>query len=459
LQVSTSWGWGGYAEQPEGHSDWHPGDDYSGDPAQEAQGLNSVYVSDVSTIEVIKDAAKHVAADYSATPVLENDWMFTVKDQKPLRVAVAAKHGKPVDPIVKVILTTDKHEPVTTFTQKAKLRKGIDTLSFNLDLKPGFYIADVQIADGISEKKFNIGCDPDDIVSPQDKQPDFDEFWAKAKADLDKVAPNFKKTLVPEKSNDMRNTYIVEYNSLGGAKIKGILVEPVKEGKCPVAVTFNGYGADPWWHDPSETDSRIDFTISTREQGVSVTPTTVKDWIRRGLKSPDTYYYRGAYMDCVRAMEFVKTLPDADLSRVTAEGASQGGALTLVTAALMPDMFQSIIAMVPFMSDFPDYFKVADWPANEVLPQAEKEGIADEDLYKTLSYFDVKNFADKITCPVFMLFGLQDETCPPHTNFGGYNMIKSEKQWKCYPLSGHGIHLMEPDLSVQKNAFSQKYDK
>ena len=31
------------------------GDDYTGDPAQEAQGLNSVFVNDTTTLNVIKE--------------------------------------------------------------------------------------------------------------------------------------------------------------------------------------------------------------------------------------------------------------------------------------------------------------------------------------------------------------------------------------------------------------------
>ena len=52
------WGWGGFAAHPEGHTDWRKGDDYSGDPAQEAQGLNSVYIHDTSTLSVIADAVE-----------------------------------------------------------------------------------------------------------------------------------------------------------------------------------------------------------------------------------------------------------------------------------------------------------------------------------------------------------------------------------------------------------------
>jgi mannan endo-1,4-beta-mannosidase len=49
------WGWGGYAKPS--HLNWQVGDDYCGDPAQEQQGLNSVFISDVSTLDVVKEIA------------------------------------------------------------------------------------------------------------------------------------------------------------------------------------------------------------------------------------------------------------------------------------------------------------------------------------------------------------------------------------------------------------------
>lgn len=50
------WGWGGYADPR--HKTWQPGDPYVCDPAQEAQGLNSVFATDSSTIAVISRAIK-----------------------------------------------------------------------------------------------------------------------------------------------------------------------------------------------------------------------------------------------------------------------------------------------------------------------------------------------------------------------------------------------------------------
>ena len=53
LQGLNFWGWSGAARPV--HSQWEKGDDYSGDPAQEAQGLNGVYDTD-TTVEVIRTA-------------------------------------------------------------------------------------------------------------------------------------------------------------------------------------------------------------------------------------------------------------------------------------------------------------------------------------------------------------------------------------------------------------------
>lgn len=47
------WAWGGFAGQVPGHVYWEKGDDYMGDPAQEEQGLNSVFATD-TTVEIIK---------------------------------------------------------------------------------------------------------------------------------------------------------------------------------------------------------------------------------------------------------------------------------------------------------------------------------------------------------------------------------------------------------------------
>lgn len=51
------WAWGGFANPTEEHVYWEKGDDYTGDPAQEEQGLNSVFADD-KTIKMIKNINK-----------------------------------------------------------------------------------------------------------------------------------------------------------------------------------------------------------------------------------------------------------------------------------------------------------------------------------------------------------------------------------------------------------------
>ena len=59
LQGCCFWAWGGYA-QPK-HVRWERWDDYVGDPAQEEQGLNAVFASDTTTLEVIRQAAERLS--------------------------------------------------------------------------------------------------------------------------------------------------------------------------------------------------------------------------------------------------------------------------------------------------------------------------------------------------------------------------------------------------------------
>jgi mannan endo-1,4-beta-mannosidase len=54
------WTWGGLAEQNPEHIMWQKGDDYCGDPAQEQQGLNSVYLTDESTLAIIRDYCRRL---------------------------------------------------------------------------------------------------------------------------------------------------------------------------------------------------------------------------------------------------------------------------------------------------------------------------------------------------------------------------------------------------------------
>lgn len=57
IQGCNFWSWAGTSRPS--HPFWQPWDDYTGDPAQEEQGLNSVFDTDKSTLKLIKDFSRN----------------------------------------------------------------------------------------------------------------------------------------------------------------------------------------------------------------------------------------------------------------------------------------------------------------------------------------------------------------------------------------------------------------
>ena len=90
------------------------------------------------------------------------------------------------------------------------------------------------------------------------------------------------------------------------------------------------------------------------------------------------------------------------------------------------------------LCDFPDYFQLTAWPASEAMELKNKLGWTDEQMYQMLSYFDLKNLATMISCPVFLNFSLQDDMCPPHCSWAFFNNLASqEKQFLTNPTLSH----------------------
>lgn len=316
-------------------------------------------------------------------------------------------------------------------------------------LEPGFY--QVRLRDSV---RFNIGVRPDAVFSAPDSQPDFDQFWAQTLAELADVPLDPEFVEIPEFSNEKRICYEVRYASWGGGLSGGIISIPVAEGKYPVCLQFMGYGAPVYHFDPNAAADRIEFAVSVRDQGIF--KGNQDRWIDRGLASRDSFYYRGAFCDVKRAVDFVASLDKADPEKMVAIGESQGGAFTFIAAAL-DSRIKAAAPAVPFLGDYPDYAKIVFWPVHEVFETADEQGLDRDELFRMLSYFDVKNFASRVQCPVYMSFGLQDPTCPPHTNFSIYNNLGTkDKRFFCVPTCGHAMW-QEPSWAEARDAFLTPY--
>ncbi len=385
------------------------------------------------------------------------DWVFYNPQQPIIQIQVKNTASAPVGEQVRLEVMTDDYQPLYAFDQQTLVNPNDSALlSFSFNVPgPGFYRCVIQ--DSQQEiKRFNIGFEPENIVSMRDAQSDFIRFWDDAKAELASVAPEYQLTLIPDSCSSKRNFYVVKMRSLNGEEMSGYYLVPRKKGKYPAMINYMGYGSKPWAPSADDNGEMIDFVLSVRGQGMQEPVNTYGDWSTYNLDNRDDYYYRGAFMDLIRAIDFVASRPETDLRNIFAEGASQGGAFTLAACAL-DNRLAGGIPSIPFLSDYEDYFRIVNWPAQPVKNKQKELGLSDDELYTTLSYFDIKNLASLIQCPILMGVGLQDEVCPPHTNFSGYNNITSAKSYYIAPEAGHGMP-SEPWWNM-RNEFIRKYTR
>lgn len=375
--------------------------------------------------------------------VADEDYIFMQPD--PIAITVNIENINPwaVNGDLIVTLTTDDYQPIEKDSLSVKI-DGKNNYSKTFDLKDpkaGFYRYTVQFKrDSLiaCEKKFNVGFEPEKINSPLDNKEDFEEFWQGSLKELAKVTPNYKLTPVPEASQVDYDMYLVEMRSLGNELIRGYYAKPKKEGKHPVIVEYMGYGSSPhypnqWW------DGFAYFVLSIRGQALNQPTNRFGTWITYGLDNKDDYYYRGAFMDVIRALDFVCSRPEIDADKIAVRGGSQGGALSFAAAALDKRM-KAAAPNIPFLSDYRDYFKITHWPRSDFENYMNEHPDAKwDDIYDLLTYFDIKNLAQWIECPLLMGIGVQDDVCPPHINFAAYNQVKSEKRWMAFPDFAHSV--------------------
>jgi len=383
-----------------------------------------------------------------------NDWIYSGKPEITIHIENPNKSAVRVGVLVKI--STDTKKAVTEISDSVDIagNSSVDYIATTSeDLAPGFYRALCFVNNKSARALFTFGVDPFQLVSAPDKQPDFDEFWQTAKDQLASIDMKPNLIELPSKSSDKRKVYLVELNSvpdgLDGEPVvvRGYYCEPQDGQKHPVILHFYGYdtqGTKAKVECPSGGSSNYaEFYLSHRGQYINNRPESSRvpdglgdlkniygDWFAYHFGDKNSYYYRGAFMDCVQAVRFMATRETSDMSKLFAEGSSQGGALSYACAALSDYPFTAIAPNVAFLGDFPDYFKIVGWPAETA--KANKGSMTDEEMYAFLSYFDTKNLATRISAAVLGSSGLQDQTCPPHTNIAPFNNLQTPAADKEY---------------------------
>lgn len=280
---------------------------------------------------------------------------------------------------------------------------------------------------------------------------DFDEFWDASLAEMNAIdpKPDFKPFDFPAKHVDC---YELTYTSTKGAHIYAKFMKPKHiVGKVPALLFFHGLsGNSNTWKSILSYASEgycVAFMDCRGQGGRSedvggVPGTTITSPFIRGIEGkPSDLLVRDMFLDTAMLARIVMGLDYVDENRIGVYGGSQGGALSIACAALVPEI-RLCAPVYPYHSDYQRVWEMdLDKGAYEGLryyfrrfdPRHERE----KEIFTRLGYIDIQFLAPRIRAKVLMATGLLDTTCPPSTQFAAYNKITSEKEILIYPDYGH----------------------
>lgn len=371
----------------------------------------------------------------------------------PPKITMIVKNNtkKEFSGVVELVLKSDRNNELRSPPQSIEIEAGLEReIIYTPSVQnPGFYNFSVTIKKNndttFIRSSLIFGYEPTKIKVLPDKKPDFEIFWSETLKDLKQTNPKFHIVKSNEWSTSRLDVYLVEMKSLDNCTIRGWFTVPANKGKYkyPGLLRIPGHSVNiiP---DTSIYDFAV-LALNIRGHGNSqdeINP-GFPGYLIYGIENKSTYIYRGAFMDCIRGIDFLCSRSEVDTSKLAVEGHSQGGALTFITAAL-DQRVKAAAADQPFLSDFKNYSEIVDWPRSEFQHYLNHHrSVTWEDLFTTLSYFDIKNFAKKIKCPMLMMSGLMDNICPPYTNFVAFNNLPSnfnnKNRYVIYPQALHEL--------------------
>jgi len=280
-------------------------------------------------------------------------------------------------------------------------------------------------------------------VSSVRRPADFDAFWAEIMAEVGAIPLHPTMELVSLRSTPEVETFEIGYDSLDGVRIAGWYCRPVESVTAPPypgLLIMPGYVSEPTL--PKAWAKKGYAAVGVAPRGKLRSNSQFNPGypglLIHDIVDPHTYAYRGFYVDAARAVDFLLDRPEVDATRIGVQGGSQGGSLTVTTAALRADVIACGAAGAPYLCGFMDSASFThSYPyeeMNEYLRLHPEHGDA---MRETVAYFDGLNFASQITCPMLISIGLADDVCPPETGYNLYDALAGPKEIHAYPRCAH----------------------
>ena len=267
---------------------------------------------------------------------------------------------------------------------------------------------------------------------------DFDAFWDDVLAQAERVPLNASVERVALRSTHEVDVYEVHYDSLDGVRIAGWYCLPTdRRGKLPAILRVPGYIGEPTLPRAEARSGYAMFGAAPRgklRSNAQFNP-GYPGLLTHNIVDRNSYSYRGFYIDAVRAFDFLQSRKEVDSERIGVTGSSQGGGLTLVVSALRKEV-RAAAAGAPYLCGFMDAIELTHtYPYQEIRDYLRLYPEREEAVRETLPYFDGIHFGPRITCPIIVNIGLQDNVCPPETGYAAFKAIASADK-TLYPYDG-----------------------
>ena len=360
------------------------------------------------------------------------DWTYHCKSDVRLELQVI-RHNVAIPNVTVGYTWGYEQRPALTKDSLRIDKTGKTTLTLHGADVPGFmtFTANVRIDGEQYTNYINLAFDPLRIQPTTTLPEDFMSWWQAElkKAEQVPLLPVFKHE--PGMSNGKADVYMVHFqNHKAGSYIYGMLTVPKTPGKHAAVVEYPGAGIHKF---QSGNMAWADSDIVCLQIGIHGIPLDMEaevyqnltnggmaNYAYLGLEHRDNYYYRRVFLGAAKAVDFLKSLDYVDSTRIGVYGGSQGGLLSLVVAALKPEV-RCVYAAYPAMCETAGsrYERAEGWPRLFVW----RKGTDTPQIRDVVRYFDAVNFARFVTQDIQFIQGYNDHVCMPTTTFSAYNVI------------------------------------
>ena len=313
--------------------------------------------------------------------------------------------------------------------------------------RPGFLRLYAKGPDGKVASE-TVPYEPERIRAAEPDPVDFNAYWKGELGRLDETVPLDPRMVPCHRAERVYDggfdEYEVSFATFCGKRVYGFMTIPkdaVRPLPVQVMVPGAGAGASFTW-DPCRDAVTLILNVVEYEQ-----PEDDLEQARRykalnarvrksdGVESyaqsgwggrREDVYFHDAICGIVRGIRWAAAQPFADPNRFVYFGGSQGGGCGMAVVALA-GCFSRAFFYITAMSDlvasdaggrdaWPGVFRLREDPAIRAAVRA------------NAPYYDACNFARRITCPVLVSLGLEDETCPPPNVMASYNALAAAEK-------------------------------